>query len=89
MAGLVELNKVFPTAEFTWQKFFKNNAIALAINFVVGIIFVLAKDEVSVIQPTSKLFFAFIGFTGQTVFLSMTDTFSKQAKTAIGLNTKP
>ena len=82
----MELNKAFPEEGFTWMKFLRSNGIALGINIVVGLIFILSKEETSVLYPMGKFMAAVLGFTGQTIFLNAVDSVTKDKKTVVGIN---
>lgn len=81
-------NSDLPWKEYLLKKFLKENFAPFMINVIVGIIFILSKDDLINVYAITRLSVAILGFGGGFIWQSVFDTFNPGKKTAVGINKK-
>jgi hypothetical protein len=79
------LNKAYPKEDFSWLIFLKKNLFASLLNVLVGVVLILAKDDLATIYPITKISIAVTGFAGGAVWQYLIGIFSKDKPTVVGL----
>lgn len=85
---LFRLNKAMAREDFSWKVFFKKNIPSALVNLLVGVIMILAKEDVQNIYPITLLSSAILGFGGAALWQSIVGTADKDIKTKLSLHKK-
>jgi len=83
---LLELNKGLAKSDFKWKGFVRVNWLPLLINLLIGLTFILAKEDLKNIYPITFFSCVMLGMSGQATFKKITAIFDQNTETKLGIN---
>ena len=83
---LLSLNQEVVKSDFKWVCFLKVNWLSFIINMLIGVAFVLAKDDLTSLYPITFFSCFMLGLGGQSILKKITTMFDKNIETKVGIN---
>lgn len=84
------LNREYVQPDFCWETFLYKHAIAVFISFMLGVAVILTTDYGIIIEEAleklGQLTYLVIGYAGQSIFNSLTETIDTNIRTKWGRN---